>query len=137
MTETNGTPLSPRQAEVLAMLKDDKTTGEIAAHMKITTQGVHGHIRRLRERGFLPATPARKAPTRKAVSIDDTLDPLRTVIERQREQLLRQDIHLRNQTQELQQEIADLAKERDAIQVALERLETLELSMAQPQEVPF
>jgi len=68
--------------------------------------------------------------------VNDSLNPLRTVIGRQREQLRRQDQRLVERAAAAADELERLGHEREQIAAALERLKTLELSMeAQIEEV--
>lgn len=121
--------LTTRQREVLTMIEAKKSTGEIASALGITTQGVHGHMRRLRQRGLIPEASPRRTAVRKSVSIEDTFAPLRDVIDRQRQALERQDERIVEQILAAEKEVQALGEERKLIVEALERLGDLETSV--------
>lgn len=58
--------LTARQQEVLTLVREGKTPTEIGKALEISSQGVHGHLRRLAQRGLvtLEQSPSRTASTR-------------------------------------------------------------------------
>lgn len=59
MSTTDESGLSEKQREVLTLVRDGKNPTDVGRAMGITSQAVHGHLRRLRSRGLLPEGPAK------------------------------------------------------------------------------
>lgn len=84
--------LSPRAQEVLELTQQGKNPTEVGAALGITSQGVHGHLRRLREKGLLPPDPKAKgrksdANGRPDFNVQTAFAEVRASIARQRDDL--------------------------------------------------
>jgi FixJ family two-component response regulator len=83
--------LTERQGEVLNLVRAGRNPTEIGKELGISSQGVHGHIRRLRERGLLPeagattkpARPRPRATQNHKVSASSALEAVRTPVRAQ------------------------------------------------------
>lgn len=90
MAPTDESTLSERQREVLALVREGKNPTEIGNALEITSQAVHGHLRRLRGHGLLadePTAPGRAAARRRRelngrFDPDDALAAVRAAAER-------------------------------------------------------
>jgi predicted ArsR family transcriptional regulator len=124
MADTN---LSERAQQVLALTKDGKNPTEIGEQLGITSQGVHGHLRRLREKALLPPDPkARtKAPANGPVrdfNAAVAFDEVRRSIERQRHGLDEHIAGIDRELERLEERKKALKKERTDAEKAKERL---------------
>lgn len=82
--------LTEKQRQVLELHNEGKNPTEIAEALGISSQGVHGHFRRLRSKGLMPEEPGRRRPTpngRHPVSADDALEAVRETVRTQRQGL--------------------------------------------------
>jgi predicted ArsR family transcriptional regulator len=77
--------LTERQADVLRLYREGKSPTEIGKELDISSQGVHGHLRRLRAHGLIegdtpkpPAAPRRARSN--AVEPFDPADSIRAVV---------------------------------------------------------
>lgn len=123
--------VSPRAAEVLALTKEGKNPTEIGTQLGITSQAVHGHLRRLRDKGLLPPDPrARgKAGTdngRSEFSAAGAFREVRASIARQQQELDRHMAGLDRQLEELDRRKNEIKQERKDAEKAKERLAELE-----------
>lgn len=64
--------VTSKQQTVLDGLKAGKSAKEIAKEMRISVNGVYGHIRRLRKLGALPKTRSRRGRSRASTSARST-----------------------------------------------------------------
>lgn len=114
--------LTDRQRAVLRLTQEGSNPTEIAREIGITSQGVHGHLRKLRQMKLLPERQgAARRPTRPAdggdvVSAENALAAVRRAVEEQAEAIL-----ARQQAIDL--EIAALEHERVELEKALAELE--------------
>lgn len=115
--------LTDRQRDVLRLAKENKNPTEIGRELGISSQGVHGHLRRLRTKGLLPSAPA---PTRRPEPPRDdrSFDPASTIsvvvkaITDQLAQLDARETEVNAEIERLQtekREIADARKELEKL----------------------
>jgi DNA-binding CsgD family transcriptional regulator len=64
----NGTGLSAREAEVMSLIADGQTNGEIAAHLFLAEKTVKNHVRRIYSKLGVGSRPAAIAYWREAGS---------------------------------------------------------------------
>jgi predicted ArsR family transcriptional regulator len=81
ITSPSSADITDKQREVLSLVEEGKTPTEIGKAMDISSQAVHGHLRRLREAGVLPpaapkpvATTARRPAAPSVASSNARLD---------------------------------------------------------------
>jgi DNA-binding MarR family transcriptional regulator len=122
--------LTDRQRDVLRLYREAKSPTEIGRALQISSQGVHGHLRRLRQKGLIePLQRAPRATTAEAAPSDERARQrlaaslaLKTVHETiaQQEQLIdSRQAAIREQIAELQAEYEDLsASKRELAQMA-------------------
>lgn len=106
--------LTERQSDVLRLTKEGKNPTDVAKELGISSQGVHGHLRRLRAKRLL----APDAPKRKGANGRAEVDYLATI--RLAAEQAEQDI--RKRQSEIDQAIANLQAERDGLNAALEEV---------------
>jgi predicted ArsR family transcriptional regulator len=78
MTTAAPDELTDRQREVLDLVNEGKNPTQIGAALGISSQGVHGHIRRLRGKGLIPedyGAPRPAAAPRKQRDSPTAVDP--------------------------------------------------------------
>lgn len=120
--------LSDRAQQVLALTKQGKNPTEIGTELGITSQGVHGHLRRLREKQLLPPDPKAKAKAPKAdngrpdFSVQTAFDEVRASIERQQRDLDAHMVDIDRELEQLEDRKKALKKERTDAEKAKERL---------------
>lgn len=115
----NSDGLTERQRDVLRLHQQGKSPTEIGKELEISSQGVHGHLRRLRDKGLIEGEPRRKPqPTSGAF---DASMALKTV----RETIAEQTTLIRNRQTEIDQLIRELGAERTRLDETLAELERL------------
>lgn len=117
---------SPRAMEVLELHNAGKNPTEIGAALDISSQGVHGHLRRLRERGLIAGKAKAKDNARPEFSVATAFDEVRESIARQQREL---DTHMAGIDRELEtieERKQALKKERVDAEKAKARLAELE-----------
>lgn len=142
-TATDGQQTQPElteaQQRVLTLLGEDKSPTEIAKDMGITSQGVHGHMSRLRKRGLLPGEPAastagrtparsrkRAAGNDRRVTPADAFAEVRASIDEQRKGLTARATELDQEIDDLKAEIDRRRNEKRQVEKAAKDLETFE-----------
>lgn len=122
MATTATDDLTDRQKEVLELHNQGKNPTEIGNALAISSQAVHGHFRRLREKGLIPgdgpprAAAAKRRPNaRRGLDAAAAVDAVRQAAEQQRDA-----IHGRQQ--EIDAEIASLNAERSELDGALQAI---------------
>lgn len=119
---------TPKQAQVLGLVKEGKTPKQIAKTMKISPNGVYAHLRKLRERGLIEIAPSDAAPeaTSNGHSADstpeqikalarqaaDTADERVSQIEARLKQIAAETDELRSEGVDLEDEVAQLHAQR-------------------------
>lgn len=129
-TETADQGLTDRQQEVLRLTREGKNPTEVGRELGISSQGVHGHLRKLRQRGLIEGEPttstAKPRPARRGAAPRNgtpfdpaaTIDAVRQAIAQQREALDAREA-------EIDSEIATLRDEKQAIAAARKELDKL------------
>jgi predicted ArsR family transcriptional regulator len=128
---TSEDELTERQRDVLRLVREGKNPTEIGKELEISSQGVHGHLRRLRTHGLIEegqlatAKPAarkpRAAPATNARPSFDPASTIRVVVQAIKEQ--RNELDRREE--EIDAEIARLQDEKRAIGAARQELHKL------------
>jgi predicted transcriptional regulator len=123
---TDESDLTERQRDVLRLVREGKSPTEIGKELSISSQGVHGHMRRLREHGLIPALKptARKPAAKPSAAPNERFDPaqsLRIVVGTITAQL--DELDAREQA--IDAEIAALNAEKQAIENARTELQKL------------
>lgn len=114
-----------RQTAVLEMHKAGLSPTEIGRELGITSQGVHGHLRRLRKRGLLPSKPNAR---REEYSVKNAYAEVQASIKRQRQELAALVRRLEGEIAGHQQAIAGLHDEINHAQTAIDRLDAVEIA---------
>jgi predicted ArsR family transcriptional regulator len=110
--------LTERQADVLRLTQEGKNPTDVGRELGISSQGVHGHLRRLRAKGLLPDEEPRPRARRRngrTPAPVDYLSAIRAAAERAEREIL-------DRQAEIDAEIADLKREREALDGALEEV---------------
>jgi DNA-binding CsgD family transcriptional regulator len=139
-TPTNDPPLTEKQQQVLDLLAQDKTPTQIAEALNITSQGVHGHMQRLRRRGLIPGEAApsqgarrnrgsRKAATSAGITPTDAFAEVRASIDAQRQGLTARASELDQEIDDLKAEIDRRRTEKRGVEKAAKDLETFEATL--------
>jgi DNA-binding CsgD family transcriptional regulator len=129
-TPTNDPPLTEKQQQVLDLLAQDKTPTQIAEALNITSQGVHGHMQRLRRRGLIPGEAApsqgarRNRGSRKAATSAGI-----TPTDAQRQGLTARASELDQEIDDLKAEIDRRRTEKRGVEKAAKDLETFEATL--------
>lgn len=119
--------LTDRQRQVLELKREGKSTGEIKDALGISSQGVSGHLKRLRTKGLLPpedepsarpATSVRKPRQRPAI---DPAAAIMAAVEGVRQQRR----ELEGRLQEIEAERRSLDDEEAGVRAAIERLDAM------------
>lgn len=123
--------VSPRAAEVLALHKDGQNPTQIGQALGISSQAVHGHLRRLREKELLPPDPKAKTKAAKdtngrSFSAEAAFAEVRASIERQQRDLDTYIIDVDREIERLDDRKAELYVERENAEKAKARLVELE-----------
>lgn len=128
MSEPTATAdLTERQADVLRLTREGKSPTEIGRELEITSQGVHGHLRKLRELGLVEPLAAPKRAARRPTGARDVTvpfdpqDTIRAVVQEITDQL----DALNAREQEVDATIADLKDEKRRIGLARTELQKL------------
>lgn len=130
MPPTDESELTDRQKDVLRLVKAGKNPTEIGRELGISSQGVHGHLRRLRGHGLIEAeapAPAAKAAARrggKPANGRQSFDPASTIAAVQ-QAITEQRAQLDNREAEIDAEIETLKAEKKAIGDARKELAKL------------
>lgn len=94
MTASSDDGLTDRQRDTLRLHREGKNPTEIAEALGISSQGVHGHFRRLRAKGLMEGDDrAVRASSRRRngsgpVTADDALEAVRATARTQRNALI-------------------------------------------------
>lgn len=86
--------LTDRQRDVLRLHGEGKNPTEIGEALEISSQGVHGHLRRLRQKGLVEdAGPARGPAAKRRgngrpITADDALEAVRATARAKRDELV-------------------------------------------------
>jgi predicted ArsR family transcriptional regulator len=124
---TSEDELTDRQRDVLRLHREGKNPTEIGKELDISSQGVHGHLRRLRAHGLIEELEAAAPKSKRAPSKPrdgrsfDPADTIRTVVRTITAQLE----ELSTRETEIDAAIAQLRDEKKAIAKAREQLTTL------------
>ena len=131
--------LTDRQRDVLRLHTEGKNPTEIGKALDITSQAVHGHFRRLREKGLIAGDvgpkPAARKPRGEAGLVrggtNATITP-ETAIRAAIELIEAQQAGLRDRLEEIGEERAALKLEEQGIHDALETLESMRPAQVEP-----
>jgi predicted ArsR family transcriptional regulator len=107
--------LTERQADVLRLTQEGKNPTDVGRELGISSQGVHGHLRRLRAKGLLPDEEPRPRARRRNGRTPAPVDYLSAI----REAAERAEREILDRQAEIDAEIADLKREREALDGAL------------------
>jgi predicted ArsR family transcriptional regulator len=110
--------LTERQADVLRLTQEGKNPTDVGRELGISSQGVHGHLRRLRAKGLLPDEEPRPRARRRNGRTPAPVDYLSAI----REAAERAEREILDRQAEIDAEIADLKREREALDGALEEV---------------
>lgn len=83
--------LTDRQRDVLRLHGEGKNPTDIGTELGISSQGVHGHLRRLRDKGLIEGTGRTTpvaVPNGRPLSAADALEQVRQAAATQRQQLV-------------------------------------------------
>jgi predicted ArsR family transcriptional regulator len=121
---SNEEGLTERQRNVLHLVREGKNPTDIGKELGVSSQAVHGHLRKLRDLGFIsePAGPPRGAAARKANGRREPVEPESALLAVQRainEQLALVDARMA----EIGAEITALEDERTRLEVTRQRLQ--------------
>lgn len=112
--------LTDRQREVLRLAQEGKSPTEIGKELGISSQGVHGHMRRLAAHGLIEREPRRRADNGRPIRPADSLETVRrtakaeiATLKRRLEALDRDMAKLGEEREEIEAAIADLQKMAD------------------------
>jgi predicted ArsR family transcriptional regulator len=125
-TPETAVDLTDRQTDVLRLTREGKSPTEIGRELGISSQGVHGHLRRLREAGLVePLTAPKRAAKRPAArdsgAAFDPQDTIRAVVQEITAQLDALDAR----EQQVDATIAELKDEKRRIALARTELQKL------------
>lgn len=126
--------LSERATQVLTLTKAGKNPTDIGAELGITSQAVHGHLRRLRDKDLLPPDPKAKAKARTEngrpdFTVDTAFAEVRASIARQRDDLDTYMVEVDRELERIEERKKELKKERAEAEKAKERLAELEATV--------
>lgn len=112
--------LTEKQRQVLALVRRDPqpTPTEIAKELGITSQAVHGHFRRLRGHGLMPAegtAPGRAAARARRTAGFDPTDALAVVHQAARDGIAKAE----RRQQEIDDQLAALKAERKTLDTTI------------------
>ena len=131
MTPTDESELTDRQRDVLRLHRDGRNPTEIGKELGISSQGVHGHLRRLRGHGLIEdGAPAAKPAARKRSANErhrgaaSAFDPAAAIAAVQ-QAITQQHTQLDDREAEIDAEIARLRDEKKAIAAARAELSKL------------
>jgi predicted ArsR family transcriptional regulator len=110
--------LTERQADVLRLTQEGMNPTDVGRELGISSQGVHGHLRRLRAKGLLPDEEPRPRARRRNGRTPAPVDYLSAI----REAAERAEREILDRQAEIDAEIADLKREREALDGALEEV---------------
>ena len=117
--------LTARQQDVLRLTQEGKNPTEIGRELGISSQGVHGHLRKLRQSGHLPsdANPARPRPRRASAdggrtpfNAAGTLAAVQATINEQHARLNAREEEIDGQITALRAEKAEIGKIRKELE---------------------
>jgi predicted ArsR family transcriptional regulator len=125
-TPETAVDLTDRQTDVLRLTREGKNPTEIGRELGISSQGVHGHLRKLREAGLVePLAAPKRAPKRPAARDSgapfDPQDTIRAVGQEITDQL----DALASREQEIDATITELKDEKRRIGLARTELQKL------------
>lgn len=117
MSETD---LTEKQQQVLALHRENKGPSEIAEVLGITSQGVHGHLKRLRGKGLIEERPgaAVRPPSARGNARVNPSAALEIVRQAAREQVAA----VQARQAEIDTEITELRAEKNELGKALTEL---------------
>lgn len=121
MAPTDEAVLTDKQREVLTLVREGKNPTEIGAALGVTSQAVHGHLRRLRGHGLLPDEPtkpgraASRARKNGIFDPEDALAAVRSTIETQKAALNQREAQVRSEIEALTQELEQIEFTRKAL----------------------
>lgn len=122
-TETIPEGLTARQADVLRLTREGKNPTQIGEELGISSQGVHGHLRRLREKDLVPAanerTPRRAAPRVLRSKPADAMAAVRATAAEQDRQLAARLDEIEGEQDALKAEKAAIVKTRKELEALL------------------
>jgi DNA-binding Lrp family transcriptional regulator len=125
MTPTPESELTERQRDVLRLQREGKTPTEIGNELGISSQGVHGHLRRLRDHGLIERGAAKPAKPRDARAPGPRrFDPASTIAAVQ-QTIATQRAELDTREAEIDAQIEQLREEKRAIEAARKELDKL------------
>lgn len=126
------TQLTERQQAVLALTQENKNPTEIGKELGISSQGVHGHLRKLRAAGLLPELAGKKAADNgrsDTVTAAGAFREIQQSIARQQRDLATQLPRIDKAIEAKQDEIKALKRERSEAEKAIARLEELKVTV--------
>jgi DNA-binding Lrp family transcriptional regulator len=107
---------------VLRLHRAGKNPTEIGEELGISSQGVHGHFRRLRDRGLMEGKTATSTPkpaaTDRPVDAASALDAVRQAAATQRQQLV-------DRKAEIDREVKSLKKQDGEIDAAIAEIDAM------------
>lgn len=120
--------ISPRAAQVLELHKAGKNPTEIGAELGITSQGVHGHLSRLRRAGLIADKKKGKDQDngRPEFNVATAFGEVRQTISRQQHELDAHIASIDRRLEDLEESKKALKKERADAERAKVRLSELE-----------
>ncbi len=130
-TPTPGDDLTDRQRDVLKLHREGKGPTEIGAELDISSQGVSGHLRRLKAKGYIeddtPAAPKPKAKPKAAKPKADgeQFNPASTIqvvvetITVQLDALARREREINDEMSQLTAELNEIEKARAGLQTLM------------------
>jgi DNA-binding MarR family transcriptional regulator len=114
--------LTERQRDVLRLHREGKNPTEIGRELDISSQGVHGHLRRLRGHGLIESearpAAAKRRDARQAFDPASTIAAVQQAIAAQRAQLDSREAEIDGQIEQLRAEkraIGEARKELDKL----------------------
>lgn len=109
-TTTTPADLTDRQKAVLELVRKGKSPTAIGKELGISSQGVHGHLRKLRERGLVDSEPVRSKKPRNGVTVNPAkaLEAVRAAIDEQEQALLQRLSDIDEERQALDGEAAEI-----------------------------
>jgi DNA-binding CsgD family transcriptional regulator len=129
-TPTDESGLTDRQRDVLRLVREGRNPTEIGRELGISSQGVHGHLRRLRDRGLVEAAAPAKPAARKRSANDRQphaaagFDP-KSAIAAVQQAIVEQREQLDTREAEIDAQITQLRDEKKLITATRKELEKL------------
>ena len=123
---TEKAKLAKKQKRVLDLLNKGKTPAQVAKTMKISVNGIYGHMRRIEAKGYEvprkggPARPSKaKASTNGSGpvgAIDAEIAKLSKTIEKRQQEIAQETLEIKGQTKALEERTDALLAETNALE---------------------